>query len=52
MNSKDYLIAKKFREKLSNVVSGVNLIVFGSRARENHNEYSDMDVFVEAASLV
>ncbi|MDL1975412.1 MAG: nucleotidyltransferase domain-containing protein [Deltaproteobacteria bacterium] len=51
MNSKDYLIAKKFREKLSNVVSGVNLIVFGSRARENHNEYSDMDVFVEAASL-
>jgi predicted nucleotidyltransferase len=51
MNKRDYLIAKELKEKLSRVVPVVNLIVFGSRAREDHDEYSDLDVSIEVASL-
>lgn len=51
MNQKDYLIAKKLKEKLSDVVSVVNLFVFGSRARGDQEEYSDLDVSIEVASL-
>ena len=51
MNQKDYLIAKKLKEKLSEVVSVVNLFVFGSRARGDQEEYSDLDVSIEVASL-
>lgn len=51
MNTKDYLIAKELKEKLSEVVSVVNLYVFGSRARGDQDEYSDLDVSIEVASL-
>lgn len=51
MNTKDYLIAKELKKKLSEVVSVVNLYVFGSRARDNQDEYSDLDVSIEVASL-
>lgn len=51
MNQKDYLIAKELKEKLSEVVSVVNLYIFGSRARGDQDEYSDLDVSIEVASL-
>lgn len=51
MNPKDFIIAKKLKEKLSEVVPIVNLIVFGSRAKGDQDEYSDMDVSIEVASL-
>ena len=47
MEKKDYLIAKEFKSKLSEVVKVVDLIVFGSRSRGDHDEYSDMDVSIE-----
>ncbi len=46
MNQKDYEVAKKLKEKLSEVAPVVDLIVFGSRARGDQDEYSDMDVSV------
>jgi len=49
--SKDYSIARELKERLSKVASVVDIIVFGSRARGDQDEYSDMDVFIEVASL-
>jgi len=49
--SKDYSIARELKERLSKVASVVEIIVFGSRARGDQDEYSDMDVFIEVASL-
>ncbi len=46
MNQKDYEVAKKLKEKLFEVAPVVDLIVFGSRARGDQDEYSDMDVSV------
>jgi len=51
MNPKDYTIAKELKEKLSGVVSVVYLVVFGSRARGDEDEYSDMDVSIVVESL-
>lgn len=47
MDTKDYEIAKKLKERLSQVVQLIDFKVFGSRARGDVGEYSDMDVFVE-----
>ncbi|MCF6147895.1 MAG: hypothetical protein E3K37_04470 [Candidatus Kuenenia sp.] len=47
MKQKDYEIAKKLKERLSETVSLVDFRVFGSRARGSGDEYSDMDVFIE-----
>ncbi|HLG31115.1 MAG TPA: nucleotidyltransferase domain-containing protein [Candidatus Brocadiales bacterium] len=51
MKPKDYEIAKKLKERLSEVVQLIDFRVFGSRARGNVDEYSDMDVFIEVESL-
>ncbi len=51
MNPKDYLIAKKLKEKLSSMVSVTSLIVFGSRSKGTADEYSDMDVSIVVSSL-
>lgn len=51
MNQKDVDIAIKLKKRLSEVVQLVDLSVFGSRARGDADEYSDMDVFVEVESL-
>jgi predicted nucleotidyltransferase len=51
MNQKDYEVAKKLKEKLSEVASVADLIVFGSRARGDQDEYSDMDVSIVVQSL-
>jgi predicted nucleotidyltransferase len=51
MTQRDYEIAKTLKERLSEVVGLIDFRVFGSRARGDEDEYSDMDVFVEVESI-
>jgi len=51
MDTTDYEIAKKLKERLSEVVELLDFRVFGSRARGNADEYSDLDVFIEVEYL-
>jgi len=51
MNSKDYKVAKDLKERLSDVTSFVDIIVFGSRARGDQDEYSDLDISIIVPSL-
>lgn len=51
MTQKDYEIAKKLKEELSGIVHLIDFRVFGSRARGDEDEYSDIDVFIEVESL-
>ncbi|MBU1152523.1 nucleotidyltransferase domain-containing protein [bacterium] len=51
MSSRDYEIAMRLKKRLSEFVQIIELIVFGSRARGDPDEYSDMDVFVKVAYL-
>lgn len=51
MEQKDYEIARELKEKLSEIVPLIDFRVFGSRARGDKDEYSDMDVFLEIESL-
>lgn len=51
MRKKDYDIAQQFKNRLSKLVPRIDLRVFGSRAREENDEYSDMDVFIEVEWL-
>ncbi|MDZ4184705.1 MAG: nucleotidyltransferase domain-containing protein [Desulfuromonadales bacterium] len=51
MTEKDIHIAKTLKQRLSGAVSLVDFRVFGSRARGDADEYSDMDVFVEVEEL-
>ncbi len=51
MKPKDYEMAKKLKERLSEVVPLIDFRVFGSRARGDADEYSDMDVFIEVERI-
>jgi predicted nucleotidyltransferase len=51
MTKSDYEIAAKLKARLSTVVRIVDFRVFGSRARGEAGEYSDMDVFIEVERL-
>lgn len=51
MIEKDYLIAKELKERLSKITNLIDFEVFGSRARNIHEEDSDMDIFVEVEFL-
>lgn len=51
MKPMDYEIAKELKEKLSEVVKLIDFRVFGSRARGDEDEYSDMDVFIEVENI-
>ncbi len=51
MHKSDYKVAKELKEKLSEIVDLIDFRVFGSRARGDMEEDSDMDVFVEVESL-
>jgi|GEM_PF-288511 len=47
MTQKDYEIAKRLKDRLSDDIQLVDFMVFGSRARGDMDEYTDMDVFIE-----
>lgn len=51
MTPKDYEIARELKKKLSEVVQLIDFRVFGSRARGDADEYSDMDVFIEVETI-
>lgn len=51
MKPTDYEIAKELKERLSEVVELIDFRIFGSRARGDEDEYSDMDVFIEVETL-
>lgn len=46
MRERDLNIVKKFKELVSKKVKILDIRVFGSRAREDFTEESDLDVFV------
>jgi uncharacterized protein len=51
MNSRDLNIARELKRRLAAQTSLVNFKVYGSRARGDAEESSDLDVFVEVESL-
>lgn len=51
MTGKDFKIARKLRNILSHFVGLQDFRIFGSRAKGNSDEYSDMDVFIEVNKL-
>ena len=51
MTDKDYIVVTTLKNKLSQVIAIVDLRVFGSRARDSVDEYSDIDVFLEVLFL-
>lgn len=51
MKDQDRRIAEELRRRLSQVVPLVDFFVFGSRARGDADEDSDLDVFLEVESL-
>ena len=51
MMPKEYETARKLKERLSEVVQLIDFRVFGSRARGDEDEYSDLDIFIEVDSL-
>lgn len=51
MNERDKKIARILKKRLSDEVQLLDLKVFGSCARGDADEYSDMDVFVEVESI-
>jgi predicted nucleotidyltransferase len=51
MNEEDLIIARELKRRLSELARLVDFCVFGSRARGDAEEGSDMDVFVEVETL-
>jgi predicted nucleotidyltransferase len=51
MNPRDHKIALELRKRLADAVELIDFKVYGSRARGDDDEFSDMDIFVEVASL-
>ena len=51
MKPVDYKIAQELKTRIAQVVELIDFRVYGSKARGDDDEYSDMDVFVEVLSL-
>jgi predicted nucleotidyltransferase len=51
MTEHDLTIARQLKNRLDTVVTLVDFRIFGSRARGDADQHSDMDVFVEVGQL-
>jgi len=51
MREKDRTIAEQLKRRLAGIVQLVDFKVFGSRARGDADEYSDLDVFIEVETM-
>jgi len=51
MREKDRTTAEQLKRSLSSIVQIVDFKVFGSRARGDSDEYSDLDVFIEVETI-
>jgi uncharacterized protein len=51
MKPRDYKIAFELKKRVAEAVEIKDFKVYGSRARGDEDEFSDMDVFIEVASL-
>jgi len=51
MNDRDLNIAQELKHRLAGMVELLDFRIFGSRARGDADEQSDMDVFVEVERL-
>jgi uncharacterized protein len=47
LNHQDLLIARELKDRIARIDPLLDFRVFGSRARGDADEYSDMDVFME-----
>lgn len=51
MNPRDYKIARELKRRLANAVEMIDFKVYGSKARGDDDEFSDLDVFIEVVRL-
>jgi predicted nucleotidyltransferase len=51
VNTRDYRIALEFKRRLKDAVKLIDFKVYGSKARGDDDEFSDLDVFIEVATL-
>jgi predicted nucleotidyltransferase len=51
MNPRDVSIAREYKRRLAEAVELIDFKVYGSKARGDDDEFSDLDVFIEVASL-
>ena len=51
MLDRDLRVARKLKDQLSSVTTLIDFKVFGSRARGDADEDSDLDVFIEVETL-
>jgi predicted nucleotidyltransferase len=51
MDKTAYIIAEKLKNRISKKIHLVDLRIFGSRARNDGNEFSDLDIFLEVESI-
>lgn len=51
MDTISYNIAAELKKRISKLIHLVDLRVFGSRVRDDGDDYSDLDIFLEVESL-